>query len=185
MTNEEKITNILKEKNILPTRENFSWKDHSCAVAQYCPKYFDTEKFDWKYGSSYVAQYCPEKFDSQNFNWEKDSSYIPEYAPQHFDTTKYEWDHHSWAVAKYTPDLIDTQEFNWKWHGHHLIINHPDHKFIKHCIWNKNTIEEMSFHIREVPHWYKQKNKLHDLLDPTKRELLLNKVSKEIKLSKI
>ena len=165
MSIEERIQSILITEHNFANNLKFSWKDHSWAVAQYCPEYFDTEKFDWKYCSGYVAIHCPEHLDTKLYNWEKHSDY----------------------VARYCPNKINTKLYNWEQFSAALLYHHPNHKYLKHCIWNTETTGTLKY-IIEISNdsiWKKYEEQINDLLDTTKRKILLNKIAKEIKLSKI
>ena len=164
MTPEEKITNILKKKGRLTPTKTFSWEEHSWEVAEYCPQYFDPEKYNWKVHSWAVLYYCP----------------------QHFNPQMYNWAGHSYNIGRYSPDKIEPRLYNWKRESSALLFYHPNHKYLKHCIWNKKTIDDLKEYSKyEAGIWKKYENQINDLLDPTKRETLLNKISKEITLEKI
>ena len=164
MTPEEKITNILKEKNHLTPTKNFSWKKHSSLMARYCPQYFNPKKYNWKKKSWAVAEFCPNKIDPNLYNWKEDS----------------------WAIAECCPNKIDPNLYNWEKESNTLLFNHPNHKYLKHCIWNKKTITDLKFYtVNNNSIWSKYAAQIDDLLDPTKRIILLDKISKAIKISKI
>ena len=172
MTNEGKITKILKKKQKrwpygppLEEGENFSWTDHSDCVAKYCPQYFDPKSYDWQDHSRYIARYCPEHFDSKLYNWKKDAKY----------------------VAEYCPDKIDPLKFDWEKQSTTLIFYHPSHKYLKHCVWSTYTVRQLKNYITsyKTSIWKKYKNEIDDLLDSTKRKILLEKIAKNIKISKI
>ena len=120
MTTQKKIKNILKEKNLLSTKEKFNWKRHAY----------------------YVAKYCPQHINPELYNWEKDSATF--------------------------------------------LFYHPNHKYLKHCVWNENNIDNLKEYSKyKGGIWSKYENQIDDLLNLTKRETLLKKISKEVTLSKI
>ena len=142
MTVEEKIQSILITEHNFTKNLNFSWKDHSWAVAEHCPQYFNPKKYDWENNSDYVAKYCAENLDPRLYNWNIDS----------------------WA----------------------LLFYNPNHKYLNHCIWSIGTIESLKDYILlQSSVWEKYRNQIDDLLDPTKREILLTKIAKDVKISKI
>ena len=164
MTNEEQIEKILHKKGELLPTEIFSWKKDSKLVAEYYHEYFDTEKYNWEKYSHYVTQYCPENLDPNKYNWKK----------------------YSWIVAMCCPHLINTNKFNWEKGSAILLFHYPNNKYIKYCIWNKRTIDSLKFYTRNNRSiWKKYKNQIDDLLDPQKREVLLNRIAKDIKIAKI
>ena len=165
MMPEEKITNILKEKNILSTKENSNWKKHSWAVAQYCPEHLDPKKYNWENNSWAVAQFCPDKIDPKLYNWEQ----------------------YSYYVALYCPNRIEPKLYNWKVSSSDLLFYHPQHKYTKNCIWDSKTIRNLKNFIRIYKNSILEKylGEMDDLLDPTKRIILLDKISKAVTISKI
>ena len=88
MTNEQRIRDILTEKQELNKYEPFDWNYHSKLVAIHCPEYFNTNKFDWKWNSAYVAKYCPKHLDPNKYDWESHSSLVVEYCPEKLDVNK-------------------------------------------------------------------------------------------------
>ena len=122
----------------------------------------------------------------EHFSWEKNSGDLAEHCPQYFDTNKYNWEKASWQVAAYCPDKIDPNKFNWKEGGEALIALHPNHKYIKNCIWTKQTIETFKKTINSLhPIWKNYEEQLPDFLNPSKRTILLKRIAKEIAISKI
>ena len=164
MTIEEKITKNLKSKYILHAKEEFSWKNNSWAVAQYCPQYFNSEKFNWEENSYKVILYCPEYFDPKKYNWQDYSYYI----------------------AERSSELIDPKLYNWEKNSGDFVYLFPNHKYVTHCIWDKRTIQTINNIInghwgnKKIPIWKKYQNQIDDILEHTKRKLLLDKSSREI-----
>ena len=195
MSVEEQITNFLRKKiggwpkePILKADENFSWKHHSWAVAKHCPQYLDPENYNWEKASYSIAEYAPKYFDPEKYNWKEDSWAVPQHCPQHFNPEKYNWERDSRYVGEFCPDLINTQKYNWEASSWALILNHPNHKYIENCVWGNPTLETIKkvFEYSNEYHvWRRYEDKLQDLQDPTKRKILLNRISKEIALEKI
>ena len=128
------------------------------------PQLCAINKFSWERHSDLVCKYCPEFFNKENFNWERKS----------------------WAIPMYCPDKLDPNLYNWKQDSGALLFHHPNHKYIRHCVWSTKTIGFLKFYTEyHSPIWNKYKNQLNDLLDPRKREVLLNKIAKELALEKI
>ena len=165
MTNEEQIEKILCKKGELLPTEIFLWETHSYYVARHCPQHFNPEKYNWEEHSWAVAESCPQHFNTELYNWEKFSHY----------------------VAQYSPNKIDIKKYNWKINSAALLFYHPQHKYLKHCICNTKTIESLNNLIENYNNliWKKYLGEIDHLLNPTKREVLLNKIAKEIKISKI
>ena len=126
---------------------------------------------------------------TEKFSWESHSYYVAEYCPHLFDPIKYNWKRYSYSVTRYCSDKIDADSFNWTKASSNLILHHPNHKYISHCIWSEKNINEVKYssinYSNRHPIWEKYLGEIDDLLDPTKRETLLNKIAKAIKLSKI
>ena len=183
---EDKIEKILHKKGFLNLDKNFNWKKHSWAVAQYCPEHLDPSKYNWEQHSYYVAQFCPDIIDPKLYNWEQHSYYVAEFCPEYLDPKNYNWETDSYYVAQLCPDKIDPKLYNWTKDSTTLIFYHPTHKYLKHCIWNKKTIENLQTLINyKTSVWKKYSTQLDDLLNTTKRKLLLEKISKDIKITRI
>ena len=169
MTQEEKIEKILYKNQALPYYRSFSWTEHSWAVAEYCPHLIDTNLYNWTEFSPSIVKFCPQKFD----------------------TNKYDWKSSSDAVAKYCPDLIDLDKFNWTLNSKDLLRYHPTHKYLKHSVWEKGTINALKYADKKGnlkllnPELEKYKDLLYDLIDPSKKEALLERITKGITLNKI
>ena len=164
MSIETEIETAFKIRSILPSHQKFHWEKHSHYVAEYCPHLFDSKKFNWEEYSWAVTKHCPDKIEPELYNWKDYSLY----------------------VAMYCPDKIDPKLYNWEKKSDTLLFHHPNHKYLKHSIWNTKTINNLKEYMLLQPSvWDKYKNQIDDLLYPTKRVILLNKISKEIKLSKI
>ena len=102
----------------------------------------------------------------------------------------FSWAIHSSKVAKYCPNEINPLKFNWESGSAALIYYHPTHKYIQSCIWCSFTCAKIKILIGSGSYirnnvWEKHWNEIHNLLDITKRDTLLNKIEKEIALAKI
>ena len=148
---------------------------------------YSKKKFSWERDSPYVAQYCPQYFNPEKFNWEKYSHIVPMFCPQHICPNKYNWGKYSYVIARLYPNKIDPKLYNWERYSSELIFHHPNHKYLKHCIWNTETTCTLKYIIENSNDsiWNKYKDQLNNLLDPTKRKTLLDEISKEIALEKI
>ena len=170
MTPEEKIEILLHEIKGLSSTKKFNWENHSYLIPKYCSEHFNSKKYNWEDHSWAVAEYCPNKIDPKLYNW-KDAS---------------------WAIPMYCPEKLDPNLYNWEESSSTLLFRHPNHKYIHHCIYKKNTIENLKsslYEYKEQHHnygfWTKYTEQLNDLLDPIKRKRLLKKVSKEKLLERI
>ena len=186
MTVEEEIQSILITEHKFTNNLNFSWKDHSWAVAEHCPEHLDPKKYNWENDSHYIAQYCPQHFNPELYNWETYSHHVAQFCPDKIEPKLYNWERYSYYVAQYCPNKIVTKLYNWEHFSATLLFHHPNHKYLKHCIWNTQAIKRLQYLIKRYTSILeKYKNQLSDLLNPTKREILLTKIAKDAKISKI